>query len=497
MKALVYFAWGLLSASSVTATEINLPPHLEIVSRDSVYISILDRNTGLSRTYYCPGEPKLGAGWDMGAGAIGTSLFDTCFSFNHVTRLGQSIGYLQFGDADHDGLPEISGLGPTGEQYIFEYSGNDTLYELRATVRFGYGMDYAADTDGDGKEEMMLAQSRSMTLCEAADRTSLPVDSVFAWPWNHQPGDLFDGRFSDLNGDSIDEISFRQWLNTLTILRPTGDNEYEAACIITAPESLTDNYYEYVWGDFDSDGRTETVWTGGRGWILTYEKVAPDSYAFVSKNEVGQRNAFWIAGPADFDRDAMKEFYVMSVSIWRGGCFFYGFESAGDNSFIQVWADSLSGASFIGGNLALGDLDGDQTQELVICTAYWIAAYQADDYGRMRMVYLLGSPYGEIIGEAHALDTNGNGLGELISGRTIREYYPGVHYRADMNLDCLVNLLDAAYLVSYFKGIEGYALPDDPYKADVNGNCRVNGIDVTYLINFFKGGRPPIERRCE
>jgi hypothetical protein len=497
---------GLLQATISIASEPadGLPPNIEIVSQDSLYITVLDKNTGLTRTLYCPGEPKIGPGWEMRPSAAipsgwlpnqNASMFDTCFSFPRIAVLSGYLEHHLFGDADRDGLIEIAALGAGYDEYIFEYTGHDSLYELQAVIPDGGGMDYGGDADLDGKLEMMGSVGESMTLFEAPDSFSLPTDSVYAWPWN-VGNSVFPGGFTDLDGDGITEVSFRQRLSRLTILRCTGDNQYELACNVFCPDSLIDNYYDYVWGDLDNDGKNEMVWTGSMGWILTYENVAPDSYAFVSMNEVRERNADWIVGPADLDSDGLKEFYVMSAALWLGGSFFYGFESDGDNSFAQFWTDSLPGAGWFGGTLDLGDVDGDQIEELVICSVYWIAVYRANEAGLLQPVYLRRSPPGEIFIQAFVYDTNLNGYDEMLTGRFIYEYLPGSHYRGDMNEDCILNLLDVTYLVNYYKGMDAFSLPPDIYEADINGNCQVNGIDILYLVNFFRGGPPPIDRDC-
>jgi hypothetical protein len=199
------------------------------------------------------------------------------------------------------------------------------------------------------------------------------------------------------------------------------------------------------------------------------------------------------------DGDGLKEFYVMSVSIWLGGFFYYGFENDGDNSFHQVWVDSLPGAVWDAGSLQLMDFDGDGTAELLVATGPWLAIYKAFGDDNFGLAYLRrGLNY-----KVSAYDADLDGFGEVINalpipqGYEIKEFTLGSYYKGDMNADCLINGLDVTYMVNYFKGLFGYPLPDDNYKADVNGNCQVNGVDVLYLVAYLKGGPLPIDRDCE
>ena len=366
-------------------------------------------------------------------------------------------------------------------------------------------MDYGGDADGDGRREMMSIRWHStsisyMVLDEASDTASLPSDSVYAWPLHLGAPRVMAGGFTDLDGDGITEISFRPTYRVIYALRNVGDNAYVLDYTIPYPESLIDNYSEYVWGDFDADLLPEVVTVGSMGRVLCYEQAAPDSFALVWRALLRHWNTFWLVGPADLDADGVWEFYCMSASPQGGGFFFFGFESDGDNSFNQFWVDSLPGSIFsIGGSLALQDFDGDGGQELMVCSNGRLGVYGPRADGTMGALYLKRSVYNT----PSAYDTDHDGLGEIFierpvpAGHNVYEFTYGEAYRGDMNADCLVNGLDVIYFINYLKGREEYPLPSDIYKADINGNCQVNGIDVVYLVWYLKGGPVPIDRECQ
>jgi hypothetical protein len=305
------------------------------------------------------------------------------------------------------------------------------------------------------------------------------------------------GGFTDLDNDGPQEISFRPNYGVIYVFENTGDNAYELACTIPSPESLLDNYTDYIWGDFDSDGRNEVITVGSRGGVLCYENAAPDSFAFVWRAFVSRWNTFWLVGPVDLDNNGILEFYCMSASS-SGGYYVYGFEADGDNSFNQFWTVSLAGNTWNGGNLALQDFDGDGKQELMVCSNYYLVIYGLQANGMLGPVYLKRDVYGT----PFTYDTDRDGFGEIFFERTIPaghdvyEFTHGEAYRGDLNSDCVLNGLDVTYMINYFKQIAGYPLPPDIYKADLNGNCAVNGVDVVYFVNYLKGGPAPIDREC-
>jgi hypothetical protein len=306
------------------------------------------------------------------------------------------------------------------------------------------------------------------------------------------------GGFTDLDGDGVQEISFRPNFQIIYVFENTGDNSYGFDYTIPRPESLLDNYYGYVWGDFDSDGRNEVVTVGSMGRIVAYENVAPDSFAFVWRAFVPQWNTDWIVGPADLDADGILEFYCMSASP-SGGYYVYGFEADGDNSFNQFWSVSLAGNTWDGGNLALQDFDGDGREELFVCSNPTIAMFRGMGDNDLRPAYI----WRDADDTPYVYDTDRDGLGEIFierpypRGHDVYEFTYGEAYRGDLNSDCLLNGLDVTYMINYFKQMAGYPLPSDIYKADLNGNCAVNGVDVVYLVWFLKGGPAPIDRECQ
>jgi hypothetical protein len=424
--------------------------------------------------------------------------YDTCFSFVKRWRLPTNMGVLHFADCDRDGRPEVVGLWGSSMQF-FERPEGDSLFQLQLTLPNRGLMDYGGDADGDGLMELMDSDVYGMTLREAPDSFDLPIDSVFAWPWYLGVPHIVPGGVTDIDRDGVREISFRPNYRDLYVLENIGDNSYALDYTVPRPESLVDNYSEYVAADFDGDGRNELVTIGSLGRVLCYEYAAPDSFVFAGWIPLPLWNAFWLVGPADLDADSILEFYAMCAGISQGGFFFYGFEATGDNTFSQFWADSLPGGALDDGNLGLADFDGDEVPELWVCSNAWLGVYAfRSDRARLGPVYLQRGVYGT----PDAFDTDGNGRVEVFIGRPIPagyevfEFSYGSAYRGDINSDCLINGMDIAYFINYFKGWEGYDLPTDIYAADPNGNCRINGVDVLYLISFLKGGPPPVDREC-
>lgn len=488
---------GLLLTSSVFAKDLKLPPNYEIVSQDSASITVKNKDTGISQRLLKDGE-YLSHSWEDNRLQTDNPYptDDTCFYFRsagNVTGSGRGIGFILFGDANHNGKPEIVGMY-NGSSWIYEYSGYGTTYILKDSIYDSSPINYGYDSDGDGKSEFLtgFGWHDGLTLYESGSYDSLSDNRIYSWPYGFNWGVI-----ADIDEDGQIELCIRNTFLLLEVWRSAGDNQYNHAYDISFPDSFGAMFYGYIFGDFDDDGRIEMVATSDLGVILEYEYVAPDSLAQVWMGRVSHYNAFDIVGPTDMDGDGLKEFVVMSISWARGGFYYYFFESTGDNQFVQVAVDSIPGDVISGDGIGLWDFDHDGMDELAFCTAAWAGIFKAFGHNDIRIIYLMSNAPGS---QVFVYDSNNNGFGEMVfdGNRTpIKEFIPGRNILGDINCDCSVNLSDPLYLVNYLKGYNNY-LPYNNYLADVNGNCQVTGLDVTYFVRYLAGiGPAPRQGDCQ
>jgi len=152
MNVLRTIFWGLLLASVAFADEFSLPPNLELVSRDSLSVTVREKDSGIEHRYLLEGgNISPTPGWNMPPGTALSA--DTCFTFQIVGHVGDMSRHV-FGDADHDGLTEIIGVG-AGITWIYEYSGHDTSYVFQDSIYDSFPLDYGQDSDGDGLLEYL------------------------------------------------------------------------------------------------------------------------------------------------------------------------------------------------------------------------------------------------------------------------------------------------------------------------------------------------------
>jgi len=478
-----------LTAIGITA-DLKLPPNLELISQDSISVVLKNIDTGGIKRILLDGEPFSHIWHDTRLGNNDPyPTDDTCFDFKIVGH-ARPMSYDVFGDADRNGRPEILGVYG-GKTWIVEYSGHDTTYILSDSIYDALPIDYAKDSDGDGRLEYLatgIFNARAV-LYEGNGPNVIPTDSIFYWPYGYIGG-IF-----DVDGDGRIEVVLKSSHNRIQVWRTVGNNNYQFAYTITLPDSFYALFSRFVYGDFDNDGRNELIACSDIGIILGFEYTDADSFALVWVGQVSHYNANVIVGPTDMDGDGHKEFIVMANSIAMGGFFYYFFESTGDNLFTQVAIDSIPGDPWQDGGEALWDFDKDGTDELAVCYVDGIGLFKSFGDNTIQLIYQKQGLLGLSV---FVYDTNENGWGEMVLdagtnwGTVIREYVPGKVIFADINCDCHVNLVDLTYLVNYFKGY--HLLPQNADVADVNGDCQVNGIDVTYFVNYFQGG--PALIRC-
>ena len=285
-------------------------------------------------------------------------------------------------DFDRDGLLEIVGLPLIGDLSsgieIHERTPSGS-YELKHTSAFAFKPWAVDDTDEDGLLEILGSTEDKIFLVESLTRTGYPERLIWESPF------LSAGQIADLDGDGHKEIVGADNNNgAILIYENRGNDIFEETIRLTNETDGTNVYGEQLAiGDFDGDGRTELLAGDSEGELQLYEAVGDNQLTQTWQLQVNGLDAHHYA-IGDLNGDGILDFVVGSRMIekhlpslsdrWD----FTVFTTAGDNRYASVWSQEITPYRLRGNSLTVGDLDGDEQNELVILSNPSVHVFQRD-----------------------------------------------------------------------------------------------------------------------
>ena len=334
-------------------------------------------------------------------------------------------------DFDGDGLQEVvlSEYGPdlsVGKLKFYEFNGmgfsaaDSVSFKSRLVPRD------VADADGDGKWELLCAANDSSYILEQSAPGQFPKTEI----WKQEGDTLFAVRFADTDADGRQELLMKNFRD-YQVFEAQGESYMRAAVL----PDVSPNYEGSIAPlalveDFDGDQRPEIVYGDFDGDWLVYEHQGGNNYAntFVDTTALTRSGKYLCQG--DFDGDGQKEIFIAThtdpilLNEAREYDAFYWwlriFKSTGDNQYEQVWEDYLYDIDTRDLNVVTsGNLDDDPQEEIVFSTypRTYLLEYEAGTY-QMNWFY-----YGSLTTHHLIADFNGNGIQELGIGLIDTTYF--------------------------------------------------------------------------
>jgi hypothetical protein len=192
----------------------------------------------------------------------------------------------------------------------------------------------------------------------------------------------------------------------------TGDNQNS----LVWHDAVHDGY-RFAFGDFDMDGRTNFVTSGGI--VSVWECTGDNQYQVVYQDTAPGSNGDDVFMTNDVDGDGLPEFYVAYENVPRGKIYLYMWEAdqVGTDTYHRTLVDSVGFSGTDWGRISeCGDIDADGVDECIWTTPDIIKVYKAVGDDQLQEVWHWDNDHGGFRSLVSTVyDINNDGYNELIT----------------------------------------------------------------------------------
>ena len=285
-------------------------------------------------------------------------------------------------DFDRDGRIEIVGL-PIAADSVSGIEVHERtaagVYQLQYTSAIDAKPLAIDDTDGDGLLEILCGTRERVFLLESMTQNGYPEKIIWETRF------LSSGQIVDLDGDGRKEIVGADNFNdSIRIFENRGNDSYDEMLVIKN-ETAGSNVFgeQFAVGDFNGNGIPELVTGDSEGELFVYESVGDNMLIETWRIKLDVEDAYQLSA-GDLTGDGIPEFVVGGTVLepdlpsmlprWK----YYVFTAfppagttlqtggSGVSHYQSIWSQVITPFHLKGNSVAIGDVDGDMQDELVI-----------------------------------------------------------------------------------------------------------------------------------
>lgn len=307
------------------------------------------------------------------------------------------------GDIDGDSLNEVV-AADYGGLHVYENDGTELPWSPYTTLDAVTDIEIG-DIDGNGVDDIVACDPLTSGIVYVIDGVS--GNDLTGWPTGEIVGERFwDIAIGQLDGlGGMDVAVIGQGLpGTLYVYDSTGT-------WLFPPQPIEGRSVEI--GDVDGDGDNEVVAGTFGGWVYVYDgAVGTPLYSFQTNNPVEDVEL------GDLDRNQLNGVEIACITGGLGDVTLYAIDIDNVAQQLMWWYDVSWQSAYWGEAIAIGDVDRDYENEVVVGALNTVYAFYGLDGDGDGLGDLVWSPYvvSNLINDVEVGDLDGDGDDDVVVG---------------------------------------------------------------------------------